>query len=222
VLGDHGQLLVTESNRSLQTRTLLAYNTATVRSLIRESHSLSESIISRATVYQTSQAVQPSAGVTAELTVSAIALQRNKRALLVYHQQRIEVLKDKFWEKGGVLSAAFGAETDTRKHMATVDEAFAKGYAELCLAFKTSWYGDPDERGEDNGVQLMDATDLLGGGVEAAPPRDLFVSVRVLSDVGDVETVSGAKLSLNKGSQYFLAREDVENMVVQGFVEIID
>lgn len=216
MLGDHGNALVTESHRSLQTRTLLAYNTSTVRSVIRESHSLDGELVRASEIFSTQ--VEPSDGDIAELTVSALALQRNKRALLVYHRQRLEVLKDAFWEKGGVLSAAFGMETETRKHMAPVDEAFAKGYSELCLAFKTSWYGE-----ERNGAaQLMDATDLLGGGTEAEPPRDLFVSVRVLTDVGEVETVSGSRLSLNKGSQYYLAREDVENLVVLGALEIID
>lgn len=136
----------------------------------------------------------------------------------------MEVLKQQFWEKGGVLRTAFGKETEIRKHMGTHDEAFAKGYSELCLAFKTSWYGDlGDDEDEEGGVQLMDACDLLGGGTEGDPPRELMISVRVLSDeVGEIETVSGGRMRLDKGSQYYLAREDVENLVVMGALEIID
>lgn len=119
------------------------------------------------------------------------------------------------------MRTAFGKDTEIRKHMGTHDEAFAKGYSDLCLSFKTSWYGGEEE--EDQGLQLMDACDLLGGGTEADPPRELMISVRVLSDeIGEIETVSGGRMSLNKGSQYYLAREDVENLVVMGALEIIE
>ncbi|ORY77622.1 hypothetical protein BCR35DRAFT_305388 [Leucosporidium creatinivorum] len=217
MLGDHAQTLVLDAHRSLQTRTLIPYNTEAVRAVIREAQSLSDSI---SILYQ-DQGQPPPSPYYEEAVIKAHALKRNYRNHLIYHQQRLDTLKDKFWEKGGMLSAAFGAETDTRKHMTTADEAFAKSYAELCMRLKTSYYEDADEPGMQ-GPQMMDAFDLLGGGVDAAPPKDVFVTVRVLKDVGDVETVSGARLTLTKGSQYSLAREDIENMIVQGFVEIID
>lgn len=125
------------------------------------------------------------------------------------------------------MGVAFGMGTEMRGKMVTVDEGFAKGYAELCLRFKTSWYGgDPDEEDEEDGgedgVQLMEAVDLLGGGTDSAPPRDLLVSVRVLKDIGEIETLSGSRMSLNKGSQYYLALDDVDNLIVQGALERVD
>lgn len=245
VLGDNAQQLVVEAHRSQQTRSLLPYNTTGVRTVIRESHSLSQSIVQTAAPFVGSQGVAPTQGVSAELTVAALALNRNKRALYVYHQQRIDVLRDRFWENGGVLSAAFGAETETRKAMTTTDEEFAKGYADLCLAFKTSVYGggggggaargyddesfgfdDDDERDPDDddegATQLMDAVDLLGGGTNLAPPKELMVDVRVARDVGEVELLSGNRINLKKGAQYHLAREDVEAMIVAGDVEVIE
>lgn len=240
MLGDNAQQLVVEAHRSQQTRSLLPYNTAGVRTVIRESHSLSQSIVQTAAPFVGSQGVAPTQGVSAELTVAALALNRNKRALCVYHQQRIDVLRDRFWESGGILSAAFGAETETRKAMTTTDEAFAKGYADLCLAFKTSMYGggggrdddgdesfrfdDEDRDDDDDGgpTQLMDAVDLLGGGTNLAPPKELMVDVRVVRDVGEVELLSGNRINLKKGAQYHLAREDVESMIVAGDVEVIE
>ncbi|KAK4049236.1 DNA replication protein psf1 [Microbotryomycetes sp. JL221] len=164
---------------------------------------------------------EPSLGTQAEMTISALVLQRNKRALLLYLHQRIDTIKEQFWLRGGSVSSAFGQDTDTRRHMAPVDEAFAKRYNELCLSYKSSFFEDADYPGME-GPQLLDVVDLLSGGTEAEPPRDLFVSVRVIKEVGDIETVSGAKLSLNKGSQYYLQRDDVENLVVQGYVELIE
>ncbi|KWU45067.1 hypothetical protein RHOSPDRAFT_17046, partial [Rhodotorula sp. JG-1b] len=207
VLGDTVQQLVVESHRSQQTRSLLPYNTQQVRTVIRESHSLSQSITATAAPFVGTQGAQPTQGVSAELTIAALALNRNKRGLYVYHQQRVDVLKDKFWEHGGVLSAAFGSETETRRNMTTTDEVFAKGYADLCLAFKTSLYG---------------AVDLLGGGTRLSPPKDLMIDVRVLRDVGHVELLSGNRINLKQGLQYHLARDDVEAMIVSGDVEVIE
>ncbi|GAA5821601.1 hypothetical protein JCM11251_000928 [Rhodosporidiobolus azoricus] len=230
MLGDSAQQLVVESHRSQQTRSLLPYNNTTVRNVIRESHSLSQSITATAAPFVGSQGAAPTQGVSAELTISALALQRNRRALCVYHQQRVDTLREKFWEHGGVLSAAFGAETETRRNMTTVDEAFAKGYSDLCLAFKTSSYGGAsgregmfdDEEEEDEEIQLMDAVDVLGGGTDLSPPKELMVDVRVLKDVGEVELLSGNRVNLMQGTQTFLAREDVEALVVAGEVEIVE
>jgi len=170
------------------------------------------------------------------LTISALALSRNKRALFVYHQQRIDTVKDKFWEKGGVASNVFAQGMETRLNMTTFDEAFAKGYSDLCLQFKTSWYtgststrardpyddGEDEEMEEEEPIQLMDAVDLFGGGTDLSPPRDLMVDVRVTKDMGEVELLSGNRINLEKGKQYFLPREDVEAMVVSGAVELVD
>ncbi|GAA5878040.1 hypothetical protein JCM3774_005988 [Rhodotorula dairenensis] len=246
MLGDAVQQLVVESHRSQQTRSLLAYNTHQVRTVIRESHALSHSITHTAAPYVGTQGQHPTQAVSAELTVSALALSRNKRGLYVYHQQRLDVLKDKFWHHGGVLSAAFGTGTETRANMTTTDEAFAKGYADLCLAFKTSLYGsssstransfdgddpdldpdsDDDQEEQDGGFQvpLIEAVDLLGGGTRLlSPPKELMIDVRVLRDVGPVELLSGNTINLKQGLQYHLARDDVEAMIVAGDVEVID
>jgi len=239
VLGDNAQQLVVESHRSIQTRSLLPYNTNTVRTVIRESHNLSQSINTTAAPFLGTQGALPTQGVSAELTISALALSRNKRALYVYHQQRIDTVKDKFWEKGGVASNVFAQGMETRQNMTTFDEAFAKGYSDLCLQFKTSWYRgqtirrerDPyadedeeedEEMEEEEPIQLMDAVDLFGGGTDLSPPKDLMVDVRVTKDMGEVELLSGNRINLEKGKQYFLPREDVEAMVVSGAVELVD
>lgn len=235
MLGDNAQQLVVESHRSIQTRSLLPYNTHTVRTVIRESHNLAQSISQTAAPYEASQGARPTPGVSAELIVSALALARNKRALYVYHQQRIDTIKDKFWEKGGVASNAFAQGMETRQNMTTFDEAFAKGYSDLCLQFKTSWYGESyrrtqrdefmdedDEENDEDLHQLMDAVDLFGGGTDISPPKDLMVDVRVTKDMGEVELLSGNRINLEKGKQYFLPREDVEAMVVSGAVELVE
>lgn len=220
MLGEHANALVNESWRSTQTQQLLGYNNALVRSVVREAHSLSDTLETAVGVFE--HGAVPDDGTSTQLTMTAIALQRNKRAVVVYHHQRMQTIVDTFWRKGGIVSAAFGAQTETRKRMTPQDERFAKGYADLCLRYKTSFLGEQDEDDDDDDdepVQIMDATELFGSD---QPPRDVFVSVRCLQDIGDVETASGARLSLNKGSLYYVAREDVENLITLGAVEIVD
>lgn len=206
MLGDLANTLVIDSYRSQQTRSILAYNTTTVRLISREAKSLDDQLLHAADIFENSQ-VEYDEGQAAELTITALALRRNRRALSVYHHQRCDVIADKLWEAGGLLSIAFKSNTDSRRNLATVDEAFAKSYEELLLNYR-------------NEKEL--ATDILAGGVEdMLPPLELFVKVRAMKEVGEIETTSG-KIKLTKGSQYYMNRDEVSNLIVQGFLEVID
>ncbi|KAF9929273.1 DNA replication protein psf1, partial [Modicella reniformis] len=57
----------------------------------------------------------------------------------------------------------------------------------------------------------------LGLGM-VAPPKEVFITVRVLKDCGDIVTESGATLSLKKNSEHFVKRGDVERLINQGYL----
>ncbi|KAL8283670.1 hypothetical protein RQP46_005465 [Phenoliferia psychrophenolica] len=222
MLGDHAHALVVESSRSNQTRSLLAYNTSSVRSVIRESHTLNDALAVAGKQYNNTPGAPP--GVVAQMTINAVALRRNMRGLIVYHQQRLDILRDKYWENGGTLRAAFSESEapETRKHLASADITFVQKYNDLCVEFKESWYGDPEDL-VDPPVQLMQATQLLAGGTTMPPPRDVFVSVRVVGESQSLESKNGGGvLSLHKGSQYHVPFEDVEDLLVNGTLELIE
>lgn len=205
MLGDLANALVGESSRSQQTRTLLAYNTTAVRLISREIRSLDDQLRTADEIYQQTQQAEYDQGQVAELTITALALRRNKRALFVYHGQRLETIEDIMWESGGLTSLAFKSDSDSKKHLATVDEAFSKTYERLLLEYRND--------------EASAATDVLSGGVESLiPPTELFVLVRSLYDIGEIETSSG-KINLTKGSQCFMHRDDVANLIVQGLLE---
>lgn len=210
MLGDLANNLVLESSRSIQTRRLIGYNTTSIRLLARESKSLDDQLIEASNLF-TSQ-VGYDEGQAGELIITALNLRRNKRALCVYHQQRLNLIQHLLWENGGLLSiatantTATGGGAELKKNLATVDQAFIKSYEELCLRYR-------------NNNNLMDAMDILGGGVEyAQPPTEVFVNVRVMREVGEIETVHGT-IKLTKGNQYFMNRDEVANLIVQGYLE---
>ncbi|EPZ33355.1 hypothetical protein O9G_001767 [Rozella allomycis CSF55] len=49
------------------------------------------------------------------------------------------------------------------------------------------------------------------------PPKDLFIQIRVLKDCGNLLTTSGV-ITLEKDSQHFVRRTDVEHLISQGHV----
>ena len=52
------------------------------------------------------------------------------------------------------------------------------------------------------------------------PPKEPLITVRCLTDLGELVTESGT-LQLDKGSQHFVRRSDVEGLIRQGQLEHI-
>ena len=53
------------------------------------------------------------------------------------------------------------------------------------------------------------------------PPKDLYVQVRCREDYGEIATESGT-VRLERNSQHFLLRTDVEGLIRQGILEHIE
>ena len=58
-------------------------------------------------------------------------------------------------------------------------------------------------------------------GAPLVPPKDLFVEVRVMRELGEIVTTSGAIARLTKGSQHHLKRTDVEQFITLGYLKQI-
>ena len=54
---------------------------------------------------------------------------------------------------------------------------------------------------------------------DVAPPKELFVEVRVLQDHGEIETSDGEVILLKAGTQHHLPRENCEQLIMQGILE---
>jgi GINS complex subunit 1 len=52
------------------------------------------------------------------------------------------------------------------------------------------------------------------------PPSDVFIDVRVLKDVGEIQTEYGV-FNLTKDSQFFVRKADVERLIQQGYLQKI-
>lgn len=211
MIGDTALSLVQEGARSKATSLLRTYQDESVRLLARETRSLNEQIQAGTEVL--SQIANDDAAVCS-LTVAALTMRRNKRALLAYHHQRIELLRDLFWDSGignsgsnlaGLLasSSCTSAADQVRRNISPSETDFIRSYANLVREYKSAF---------------IDSVDLSAGGNLERPPKELHVQVRVLRDVGEIETEQGI-VEFRKGSLVFVRRADVERLLAQGFLE---
>ncbi|RCH90502.1 DNA replication protein psf1 [Rhizopus azygosporus] len=128
-----------------------------------------------------------------------LATKRNKRVLFAYHRQRINKLKEIYWNVG--LQSEH--QKEIRASLGPGEHQFLEGYVELVNAYKQHFL-DIDLGGN--------------GGVGLDPPKDLFIQVRVIRDAGEITTEYGI-LNLVKGNQLHVRRTDVESLIKAGYLQ---
>ncbi|CAO3569303.1 unnamed protein product [Mortierella alpina] len=124
-------------------------------------------------------------------------LLRNKRILMTYHHQRLEKIKELAW--------SYNTLPETSRRLLSPDEiVFFNEYERQC---RNKYF----------------ASDIMFGDIDLglgmiSPPKEVFITVRVMKDCGDIVTESGATLSLKKNSEHFVRRGDVERLITQGYL----
>jgi GINS complex subunit 1 len=115
--------------------------------------------------------------------VDHLSMRRNKRCLLAYHRTRVEKLEEMVWSgldnPSGISSNAAGngvsgggANASGASSLSPQEEEYFRQYGDIMAAYKGIWLD----------------IDLVGS---LEPPKDLFVDVRVLKDLGEVQTEYG-------------------------------
>ncbi|KAJ3134357.1 DNA replication protein psf1 [Physocladia obscura] len=179
---------------------------------------------------------QLSAGHTAAAQMNHQAMHRNKRLLLVYHRARLDALRDMIWELGGGAAAALAEEGGTRLELSNTTDGSnddtTMNDTENSTSMPRQLSGLPSvvvqamSPGEleflSNYRQLLEAYrgTMLDVDLSAplVPPKDLFIDVRVVKELGEIVTESGTILRLMKGDQLFVRRSDVEKFITLGYL----
>ncbi|EEP80987.1 conserved hypothetical protein [Uncinocarpus reesii 1704] len=186
--GDQGNKLVQHAKRIQSLPHLPPHHTDLTRTLIREVHDLNANVTALLAPYTSPDSPTPAFNPSANpatacaLLVNHLCMRRNKRCLLAYHRVRAEKVEELCWrgydvveyqqerrrreQQGGGGGAGMG------NVLSAEEEEYLSRYSEMLLGYKGRW------------------TDVdLTGSLE--PPRDLFIDVRVLNDVGEVQTEYG-------------------------------
>lgn len=85
---------------------------------------------------------------------------------------------------------------------------FLRAYADLVAKYRTPFVEDGA------------ACDITGS-LDARPPKELYIQVKVLKDVGDIVTESGV-VSFKKDSLVLVRRSTVERLIQVGYLREVD
>lgn len=121
-----------------------------------------------------------------------LSLIRNKRCLMAYMHNRAETIQSLRWRVGSVLPQ------EIHEKLNYSEEEYFKNHS----AAIESYMSELD----------LDLT------VDMVPPKDPYIHVRVLDDIGEV-CLGDHLISLTKHSLHFLRRTDAEPFISQGLME---
>jgi len=192
--GDLSTQLLLESRRSTATDTLLKYNDALVRSIIREQRDLEKAATEQQLLRRPSDDPSPA------LLLYQTAITRNKRCLLAYHSHRIDRLRDMYWAVGGALPHILSNQ-DVRSKLSPHEVDYLRQYNTSVMDFRAQFSHE------------LDITASI-----THPPKDLHVLVRVVRDCGVIQTELGS-IDFQKGQRFMVRRADIEHLIVQGYLE---
>ncbi|MCJ1314195.1 DNA replication protein psf1 [Agyrium rufum] len=119
---------------------------------------------------------------TCSYLIDKLCMWRNKQCLLAYHRVRADKLEEMCWNGQDVLSqstmqsnapsTSLASDSSNISSLSPEEEEYVRQYGELLAAYNGQWTD----------------IDLTGN---LTPPKDLFIDVRVLEDVGEIQTEYG-------------------------------
>src|ERR1700761_5258638 len=177
------QTLVTECKRSSATSTLYKYNDALVRQLCREIRALDKHLSTTLAAVAHFKANDIPQAELCTMTMIQAMIERDKRCLLAYHQYRLGLLKELYWNVGGALPQILN-NPDVRAKLSPHEVDFMREYSKMVGDWRS---------------ELLDVVDLAMG-VER-PPKDVNVPVIVVRECGVVNTELG-EIDFQKGQRY--------------------
>lgn len=183
----------TELLRDLQrSESLPPFNDELMRGVIEEIKKLFDQ--STETLNEHSEELEDNPSLACTLHTNHASIERNKRCALAYLHQRLKLIEQLRWTQGTVLPPLL------RDKLSSTELEYFNTYSNLLADYMNA-----------EGVDLT-SIDI------AQPPKELYIEVRVLEDLGEVMTSNGP-ITLNKNTLHFLPREDVIQYVKEGKME---
>ncbi|KTW26997.1 hypothetical protein T552_02489 [Pneumocystis carinii B80] len=195
MFGDLATKLILDAKRTQHLNHLPHYQTDLIQSIFKETDALNEAskeLLINHGGSEFSHAKNP--GIAAHLLIQHLCQHRNKRCLMAYHHTRLDRLNHISWFEINPFNISW-----TSTSLSPDEYIYLRKYNGLLTYFKSQWMG----------------IDFNG---DLEPPKDLYINIRVLQDVGEIQTEYGA-ITLNKNSQFFLRQSDVEGLIRQGYLQ---
>ncbi|PON89382.1 GINS complex, subunit Psf [Trema orientale] len=123
-----------------------------------------------------------------------LSLVRNKRCLMSYLYSRAEILRNLTWKVGPVLPK------EIQEKLSHFEEEYFKKHSASLKTYMSK-------------IDLDLAVDMV-------PPKDPYIQVRVLDDIGEGIVLSDDKTAnFTRHSMHFLKRTDAEQFISRGLME---
>ncbi|XP_065207796.1 DNA replication complex GINS protein PSF1-like [Planococcus citri] len=183
--------LIKELDRSSED-VLPPYNTDGVRLVLNEMKNLYDENVD--TVNSTRDHIEDAMFA---LKIRHKALKRNRRCLLAYLWNRIDRIKEMRWQIGSILPP------EIKFSLSPAEEQWFSNYCKSLASYMRSI-------GPDGGLNLLQ---------DLKPPKSLFIEVRSLVDIGEIELDDGEVIILKKDAQYMLLRSQCESLIHQGILQ---
>lgn len=163
---------VQHAKRTQNLAHLPPYQTEMVRAVAREVRDLDKDAAN--IIDSFGGGFDPDAHQAAACTVlvNHLSMRRNKRCLLAYHRTRTDKLEEMVWSGADVPGTGEGGGGSGASSLSPQEEDYFRQYGDIMAAYKGIWLD----------IDLVGSLD---------PPKDLFIDVRVLKDLGEVQTEYG-------------------------------
>lgn len=138
--------------------------------------------------------------------VNLLCLERNKRCLMAYQRMRSDTIDRMIWN--GLIGNNNIYNNSSKR----------SGYNELShyeQEYMTQYKNLIDEMNSES--ELWSSIEIMGN---MNPPSDIFIDIRVLKDIGEIQTEYGT-FNFVKDSQFYVRQSDVERLIQQGYVQKI-
>ncbi|GAK68301.1 GINS complex, Psf1 component [Moesziomyces antarcticus] len=212
MLGDAALKLVTESKACLNLDTVKPYNDELVRMLVLETKQLHTHMQSLLSLLETSTAVEV-AGLQSQLLMLHLVVQTNKRALLIYHNVRTDLLTSAL-NNAHSLPTLLARSPAMKAGLAPHEIEYLKHYAGLIQTVKVDYMHSAPS------LQL----DIMDQHPDERPPTNLLVTIKVLKPLNDVwlSHAQSAPSSFQKDQTLTISHADVRPLINRGWVALVD
>ena len=210
------------------------FNEDLMRTVVRETKGLEEDLRSLAGNLSRTRG---DLNVATEMLTKHGSVKQNKRCLQAYLNDRADRIRHMCWDLGAV------PPQEIKDNMSRAELEFYRGYSKVRFSFfflfvffsflffsflssfllfflfpfsfrqKHFFFFFLLKVLTDYKAHYLDL-DLTAAPL---PPKELFVEVRVVKDCGELQTEHGM-VNLQKNSQHFLRRTDVEHLIKQGYL----
>lgn len=140
--------------------------------------------------------------------VNLICLERNKRCLMAYQRMRSDMIDKLIWngdiENNSSAGTGTGSKRNEYNELSHNEQEYMNQYKNLL-----------DDLNSES--ELWSSVEIMGN---MNPPSDIFIDIRVLKDIGEIQTEYGT-FNLVKDSQFYVRQSDVERLIQQGYVQKI-